>query len=145
MKVRPAVPGVGDRPDHLHGRTPPGTPACPGLHTLLPRGPPTLRGTKCSGDAGGAFPCGAAVSIPSEHLDGYSVPRLARLDRGGRGKGGRLGSGSSAPSSASSFRQSLLLGRRRGLWALPAVLRDSQWVFSGSPNTPARQELPAGL
>ena len=87
-KVRPpAVPGVGDRSDHLHGRTPTGTPARTGLHTPLPRGPPTLQGTKYSRDAGGAFPGGAAVSIPSEHLDGFSIPRLARLDGGGRENG----------------------------------------------------------
>lgn len=58
--------------------------ALPGLYTLLPRGPPTLLGTKYSRDAGGAFPSGAAISFPSEHLDGFPISRLAR-------SGGSLG------------------------------------------------------
>ena len=142
-KVRPpAVPGVGDRSDHLHGRTPNGTPARPGLHTLLPWARRLYRVQSTAGTR--AEPFRRRSRIYPQRTPRWIFNTAPGTFGWGRA-GERLGSGSSAPSSASSFRQSLLLGRRRGLWALPAVLRDSQWVFSGPRNTPARKELPAGL
>lgn len=105
-------------------------PRSPGASRSPPPGPPTLPGTKYSGDAGGAFRSGAAIS-PRRTPRWISSPAPGTL---GREPPAPAALPAALPAARPPFRGPDSSGRRRGLWALQALFGDSQG-FTRAPKS----------